>query len=847
MTKGTYTLKDIHRVLRFAPPIFIIILGLLSFVITYLSLEKQKSSEIALLVQKNRLEQAFLAKTRLNSYIDSIEEKIDADLKSIKNSLKNRVYHLHGSYNALKKTSLKNDIYNLKPFIKKVENNNPIKIVIFDTKLNVFYGLQTVKNIQELIFSKRDDLVSQRITLLYILSQGPLSSFTWRDDPNDTIQLSFFLKSKDGKFFMGAFSLADSLRNLHIQNFIHSMQSRNTPSKNHHFWLYDHSKKSLFNYDDNQKWQITKPPKASFPSFYYDKHLLSVGIKPSLSLQERRLTAKVDKVKEAYTAKLHQGTALITFIAIVLITFTALFSSFIKRIFNKYNRQFEQKNRQLAKLKERYELAVIASNDGLWDTNFKTNKTFFSKKWLTMLGYKSGDIASYEEWFDLLHVKDKEVISKALYEHIHNPKSEHLISEYRLKAKDGTYKWVLGRGKVFKDEKGKPKRLLMMTMDINQSKRTAKNLEDTNLLVSNGDIVFMRLTNTPDLEIVFISESINTYGFKAAKLMEHKIPFAKLIHPQDRQNFLHSLRKHLINNFDYFSHSYRLLDKNAQTYWVLAYMIFIKDDDGNITHLYGYLHDITALKKNEEELEALVQKELEKNQEKERLLIQQNKLASMGEMIGAIAHQWRQPLNNVSLILHFIKDNILAKNLSDAELEHYIQRAKKQINYMSDTIDDFRNFYQPSKEKTKFDVKEAIHSTLGILQSTLEKYEITVNITGKSFSLYSFENEFKQAFLNIITNAIDALESMPAGARTVDISLTCKDKKGAIDIYNSGGAAPKRVLERMFEPYFTTKFENKGTGIGLYMTKNIIEKNMDGKITAHNEDKGVRFCLEFTL
>jgi signal transduction histidine kinase len=228
------------------------------------------------------------------------------------------------------------------------------------------------------------------------------------------------------------------------------------------------------------------------------------------------------------------------------------------------------------------------------------------------------------------------------------------------------------------------------------------------------------------------------------------------------------------------------------------------------------------------QLEAIVEEEIAKNEEKQKLLIQQNRLAAMGEMIGSIAHQWRQPLNNISLIVHFIKDNI-----KENTFDSFIHRAKEQISYMSQTIDDFRDFHKPSKSSEPFDVKEAIKSAISILHVG---QNITINLKGTHLYIDGYKNEFQQAILNILSNAKDAI-----GQNDGEIDIEVSEQK--ITVHDSGGGVSKEVLAKMFEPYFTTKSDKKGTGIGLYMTKAIIEDSMGGEIYATNEKDGITFTI----
>ncbi len=228
------------------------------------------------------------------------------------------------------------------------------------------------------------------------------------------------------------------------------------------------------------------------------------------------------------------------------------------------------------------------------------------------------------------------------------------------------------------------------------------------------------------------------------------------------------------------------------------------------------------------QLESIVKDEIEKNEQKQKLLIQQNRLAAMGEMIGAIAHQWRQPLNNISLIIHFVKDNI-----KERTFDSFFKQAKEQIEYMSQTIDDFRDFHKPSKNREPFDIKGAIKSAISILNV---KENITINLEGTHLYIDGYKNEFQQAILNILSNARDAI-----GDKTGTINIKIEDKK--ITIHNSGEPLEKEILDKMFEPYFTTKSGKKGTGIGLYMTKAIIEESMGGEIYASNETNGITFTI----
>lgn len=830
MKKRIYRLSDIEKILTFIPPVFILILAIATFILGMTIIDHRQNSEIALITQTKALQKHFEQKNFLNTFIEKVDKKLQTELINQEVILKEHTHTLKGLSLGISSISSLT-IVTLKNYLETTQIQNDIKFVIFDEEYNLHYGKDTISNIQNLIFNNKTDEQLLQITLMYIASQGKNSTFRWKNDLDKTIQLSYFEKLPNSSWYIGAFSSIDSLKLL-TKRILHSEISSST-FNTFYLWFYDNETKRIYNYQNKKRWQISSLPTQKNLQHTYERYFLKIGVLPLLNDIEQEKEMIHKKYRDIRTVIF--STLLIS--TFILIASTTIFANFIKKIFSSYNKRMEKKNRLLSLLKERFELAVIASNDGLWDTNFNTNKTFFSQKWLDILGYKPGDISSYEEWFKLLHKDDKARVNQELNAHM-NGEKDHLICEYRLKTKDNKYKWVLARGKVFLNKSCSPKRLLMMSMDIDDAKKLEKNIKDTELLVSDGDIVFLRLKHIPSFSVMFISDSINTYGYNKKQFLENKLTYLDIIHPDDKDEFLASLHAHINKGFADYTKSYRIITKGSEIKWVFNRMIFVKDDFGHINNFYGYIYDITALKQSEIELENRVKLEVEKNQEKQKLLIQQNKLAAMGEMIGSIAHQWRQPLNNISLILHFLKDNY--KAVDEKKIDSYVNNAKEQLDYMSNTIDDFRNFYKPSKQKELFNVLESIKASISILKTPLEKYSISLHIDSNSFQVNGYENEFKQAILNILSNAIDAIKHIKDTKGIIYIKISDR----SIEIRNNGGIATQEVLERMFEPYFTTKFEDKGTGIGLYMSKTIIE-SMKGKIDATNTDDGVKFIIVF--
>ncbi len=552
MSKKIYKLKDIEKMLVYSSPIFLLVLASISVFITYITIEHQQENEISLL----RQEQKFFYQKQLYSHIKETNQKIKINISKAQQELQKNVHFLKGVYAITKHNEITS-------FLNELEKKDNILFVVFDKELNIYHGKKIVENIQRLIFNQNIDKKHLDLTLLYISSQGRDSSFSWRDDGDQTIQLSYFDKTEDGEFYIGAFSLVDSIRNLTLDEYVRSING--TPSsmtQDYYFWIYDYAKRDSFNMKNEESWERITPFKSQDIYSNLIKHQLYIGITPN----SKTVETDINLIKKKYQARARFSFFIIFLLFLLLLTSTTLFSISIKRKFSIYNNQ----------------------------------------------------------------------------------------------------------------------------------------------------------------------------------------------------------------------------------------------------------------------LEALVEEEIAKNQEKQKLLIQQNRLAAMGEMIGSIAHQWRQPLNNISLIIHFIKDNIKEKTF-----ESFFLRADEQIAYMSQTIDDFRDFHKPSKSSELFCIKKAVQSAISILHV---EPNIRISLSGTSFIINGYKNEFQQAILNILSNAKDAIGQDEG---VIDIEVI----ENKITLYNSGGKADKEALEKMFEPYYTTKVDKKGTGIGLYMTKSIIEESMGGEIYVINEKDGITFTI----
>ncbi|MBQ7676193.1 MAG: PAS domain-containing sensor histidine kinase [Campylobacter sp.] len=317
------------------------------------------------------------------------------------------------------------------------------------------------------------------------------------------------------------------------------------------------------------------------------------------------------------------------------------------------------------------------------------------------------------------------------------------------------------------------------------------------------------------------------------------------------------------------------LSKDGRAFYLNATIIPILDDNGEIEEFVAIRHDVTSVillnehltqlrvelkelnqslenkvKEQTKELTILnanlekrVEEEIAKNEQSSRIMFRQSRLASMGEMMANIAHQWRQPLSELSIDLFKMKQNLEDK---DEFLDTY-EHAKQVIKNMSNTIDDFRNFFNANKPVENFLVSSCVDDAMIMLKGTLDRNDIKIDVKSqKNVCVYGYQSELTQVFMNILVNAKDAFKNSEIKNKKIQISIKSNDKFAIIDIKDNAGAIKDEIMERIFEPYFTTKHKSSGTGLGLYMSKMIVE-HMKGEIIAENLKNWVNFKIILPL
>lgn len=318
--------------------------------------------------------------------------------------------------------------------------------------------------------------------------------------------------------------------------------------------------------------------------------------------------------------------------------------------------------------------------------------------------------------------------------------------------------------------------------------------------------------------------------------------------------------------------SCEVVKKNREKMDVLLSIVAERNGDGEVIRSLAVMIDITDRKRAQREIEELnsslalraaeiveanrqleklnnsleemLQEEVKKNRTMDFMLIQQSRLAAMGEMIGNIAHQWRQPLNAVSLIIQDLEESYDCGEFSGGYLKSGVRQAMDVIAHMSQTINDFRNFFKPNKEELHFSVKETVQKALNFVAGSFNDCNIAVDVEVESdVFLLGQPNEYSQVILNILNNAREACIDRQIADARVAIHLFKDNDKSVVTITDNAGGIPEEIIGKVFDPYFSTK-ESGGTGIGLYMSKTIIEQHMKGKLSVSNNGHGAEFRIE---
>ncbi|MBJ6725275.1 PAS domain-containing protein [Geomesophilobacter sediminis] len=445
-------------------------------------------------------------------------------------------------------------------------------------------------------------------------------------------------------------------------------------------------------------------------------------------------------------------------------------------------RALKREQRASRKLADQLALALKAGRSGTFDWDVKNGGGRWSDELLELYGLRREEFGErFEDWLECVIPEDRQTGSHAFRQAM---ETGEFGCEFRIRRRDnGELRWMYGRARFLKDGNGEAIRAVGINVDITERKEVEEQIRELNRVLEQRNAELNR--ERRELQ-------------KARQELEERVA----------------------------ERTVELADT-----------------------VESLLQEITERTRAEQELQAETAERLraiEALREKDRMLMQQSRQAAMGEMIGNIAHQWRQPLNALALMIQSLSVEKQLGELTEEYLLSIEQKSMKIIHHMSQTINDFRNYFKPDKEKAPFIVSSAVRSTVSFLEESFfcQDIEIRVHID-EDVVVDGYPNEYAQVLLNILNNARDAfLDREVPPPRIIEIRVAGREGRSVVTVVDNAGGISEAVLPKIFEPYFTTKEPDRGTGVGLFMSKSIVEKNMGGRLTARNVNGGAEFTIE---
>ncbi|NWF66907.1 MAG: PAS domain S-box protein [Campylobacterales bacterium] len=392
--------------------------------------------------------------------------------------------------------------------------------------------------------------------------------------------------------------------------------------------------------------------------------------------------------------------------------------------------------------------------------------------------------------------------------------------------------------------------IILLIYYFNEYKKNEHSLIQFKEAVEKSDNLIL-ITNA-NKEIEYVNEAFeNIMGYKKHEIIGKKPAYFRS--GIDNLDFYNKLNE-TINSGKKWSGEIINKDKHGNLIYERCSIIPIYND-GKIDKYLSIKLDISSEKKYQKDLESLnnnlqikVDEELKKSREKDMLLIQKSRSLAMAQMIANIAHHWRQPLNSIGLILQnmqeYFEDGLLDKEL----MEKFSSRALNQITELSKTIDNFRNFFKVDKLKEYFYIKTEIINAIDIVSGTFSDLDIIVNISGEDFEILSFKHELQQIIVNVLNNSKDSILEKRVMLSInfegiININIIHNNNSLILDIKDNGTGVNDKILSNIFDPYFSTKEQGKGVGLGLYIVKMIVENSLNGSIEVKNIENGFLFRL----
>ncbi len=365
-------------------------------------------------------------------------------------------------------------------------------------------------------------------------------------------------------------------------------------------------------------------------------------------------------------------------------------------------------------------------------------------------------------------------------------------------------------------------------------KRRTKEKENLLSLFDKGDSVLFRWKNDEKLSIDYVSSNVEKlFGYTKDDFLNSSISYMECIYHSDIDRVREEVIKGKKSLSGFFKHNpYRIITKQGEIKWILDYTVLDKNENGKTTNLLGYTVDITD------------------QIEKDKILLEQRKLASLGEMIGNIAHQWRQPLTAISSLSSGLTLQKELGVLNDQFLEESLKKITKTSKYLSDVIDTFRKFVKSEKTYYDINILDEINKSIELIETSLDNDIINIINNTKDQDkvvIKLAEGELEEVIINILKNAVDILIEKDIKEPWIKIELETLEKSAVITIEDNAGGIPENIISKIFDPYFTTKHQSQGTGLGLYISHKIVCETLKGNLYIKNTDNGAKFYIEIPL
>lgn len=349
---------------------------------------------------------------------------------------------------------------------------------------------------------------------------------------------------------------------------------------------------------------------------------------------------------------------------------------------------------------------------------------------------------------------------------------------------------------------------------------TLSDIDYISIVFATSGFKAIQIVNTQDIDLILMDINMPELdGFETVKKMDTSIPIIYVTALDDKKNIIKAFEN---KGVDYITKPFYPQELTARV----------------TTHL--------RLVKLNKDLESEVKIQTEENMQKEKILMHKSKLASMGEMVDAIAHQWRQPISLIKLRIDLLSLNFSNGQLDEKFMDTFKEKISMNINHMMNTLDEFRTFFRPNEETEIFDVKEMIEKVLLLVKDDFINNKIKININQtRAFTLTGVENEFKHLILNLLNNAKDAFndKEIPSKKRVVDINILSDNEYNYIEVIDTAGGVPEDIFDSIFDANISSKEKNKGSGIGLYLSSQIAEK-YHGILKVENKTNGAKFTYQ---